>query len=391
MSRSASMAWSDQWLSASMVQSGWVNGCRYSPLLAYLLLPNVFLHKAFGKIVFCAADIAAAALILHIVSRKVQRMPTAQTAADIALRSTLTTGASAVGSEPSNEALPALQTSANYRSVPSAAAALWLFNPYTVSISTRGNGDSIVSLMQLAMLALLQSPNKSAPGTKKLVTLCLSRTAVAGALYGLLVHWRLFPVLYGPCLAAFLWERSQSARGGRADSIVQYIWLCLVFGGPAVAMFVGLGALFYAMYGHEFLDETFLYHASRHDPRHNFSPTFLYTYLYRFSGEPDSSPRLPSWLDPSSTALPCIFLVTLAISLRFRRRLDLSLLLTTMVFVMFNKVSTAQYFVWFFGLLPLLLAELMQGWGSWHWVAAGTWLTTQLAWLACAYKLEFEV
>ena len=33
---------------------------RYSPLLAYLVLPNLLLHKAWGKLVFCAADIVAA-------------------------------------------------------------------------------------------------------------------------------------------------------------------------------------------------------------------------------------------------------------------------------------------------------------------------------------------
>jgi phosphatidylinositol glycan class M len=33
---------------------------RYTPLLAAALVPNVTLHKAFGKLLFCAADLLAA-------------------------------------------------------------------------------------------------------------------------------------------------------------------------------------------------------------------------------------------------------------------------------------------------------------------------------------------
>ena len=33
---------------------------RYTPLLAWALLPNVWLHPAAGKLLFCAADVLAA-------------------------------------------------------------------------------------------------------------------------------------------------------------------------------------------------------------------------------------------------------------------------------------------------------------------------------------------
>lgn len=33
---------------------------RYSPLLAWTLVPNVLLHPAWGKTLFCAADLLAA-------------------------------------------------------------------------------------------------------------------------------------------------------------------------------------------------------------------------------------------------------------------------------------------------------------------------------------------
>ena len=32
---------------------------RYTPLLAWLMLPNVWVHPAVGKLLFCAADLVA--------------------------------------------------------------------------------------------------------------------------------------------------------------------------------------------------------------------------------------------------------------------------------------------------------------------------------------------
>lgn len=38
-----------------------------------------------------------------------------------------------------------------------AGVALWLFSPFTVTISTRGNGEALVACMLLAMLLALNS------------------------------------------------------------------------------------------------------------------------------------------------------------------------------------------------------------------------------------------
>ncbi|KAK9824503.1 hypothetical protein WJX72_010922 [[Myrmecia] bisecta] len=87
---------------------------RYTPLLAWLLLGNIWLHPAWGKLLFCAADVYAARLIQQLL--ELQRMsPTAV----------------------------------------SVSVAAWLFNPLTVTISTRGNGEALVTVMLLAMLMLL--------------------------------------------------------------------------------------------------------------------------------------------------------------------------------------------------------------------------------------------
>lgn len=40
---------------------------RYTPLLAAVLTPNIFLHPSFGKIFFCVADILAAQYVIFFM------------------------------------------------------------------------------------------------------------------------------------------------------------------------------------------------------------------------------------------------------------------------------------------------------------------------------------
>lgn len=170
---------------------------------------------------------------------------------------------------------------------------------------------------------------------------------------------------------------------------------CFLFGAAALSVFYVLGALFYKLYGHVFLHEAFLYHASRHDPRHNFSPHFLFTYLFRFGPlGPDGTPSFPDvplGLNPGVWAPACMAAALLATSAAYWQDLDMSWLLCSIVFVAFNKVSTAQYFVWYMGILPVVLPDLLRAWGSFQWTAIGFWVTAQLLWLSQAYRLEFLV
>lgn len=174
-------------------------------------------------------------------------------------------------------------------------------------------------------------------------------------------------------------------------------WLqkCLVFGVPALAIFFGLGAVFYRLYGDHFLHETFLYHAGRQDPRHNFSPHFLFTYLYHFgpvdaAGQP-VRPEVPLWLNPGAGAPACMAAALLATAWAFMDDLDVSWLLSTIAFVALNKVSTAQYFVWFLGIFPVVLPAVYAGWGRLQWAAVASFVVSQLLWLSQAYRLEFLV
>ncbi|EER13426.1 hypothetical protein Pmar_PMAR026095, partial [Perkinsus marinus ATCC 50983] len=61
------------------------------------------------------------------------------------------------------------------------------------------------------------------------------------------------------------------------------------------------------------------------------------------------------------------------------------------LFVAFNKVCTAQYFVWYLALLPLALGQLKPTVSKTWLLALGVlWLSTEGLWLFFAYELEFE-
>ena len=110
--------------------------------------------------------------------------------------------------------------------------------------------------------------------------------------------------------------------------------------------FIGCTALFYLIYGWDFLHESLLYHLVRKDHRHNNS---VYFYLiYMLYDEPSSTlisllTFIPQW--GLVVATGCLFYYDLFFVMTIQ----------TWSFVLFNKVVTAQYFLWYGVLFPLLL------------------------------------
>ena len=100
--------------------------------------------------------------------------------------------------------------------------------------------------------------------------------------------------------------------------------------GTGVSL-TALTAFFYSRFGRDFLHETYLYHITRRDIRHNFSPYFYMLYLT--VDEEDVGISL-------LTFMPQVILM-IAIAAKFGNREDLPFCLfcQTVVFVSYNKVG----------------------------------------------------
>ena len=312
---------------------------RYSPLLAYLLIPNITIHYAWGKILFSCCDLLVAWLITCILTKQ---------------------GYSRAG------VLTAVIS--------------WLFNPWTFSISTRGSCDVLAALILLSTIYLLLIPTRS-----RLAML------TAAFLYGLVVHLRVYPIIYAPSLILFLTHQSIKRFGSKSVSsttrLVVTIINCLTFGLVSALTFCLLVLIFYKSYGWIFVQEAFLHHLTRKDHRHSFSPHFYPIYLSYGQREAIGSTFIP---DVSLGSSLIQLSLQAYLSLHLHHDLPLCLLVQTMSFVALNKVVTAQYFVWWFSLLPLCIPRLKWPLSRSTIKAISFWVATQLHWLFWGYQLEFR-
>jgi len=420
---------------------------RYTPLLAFALLPNVLVHPAWGKVLFALFDLLAGALILRVLRAQGHRERACV-----------------------------------------AACAAWLFNPFTIAVSTRGSCESLPATLVLVALERIAA----------------GRPAHAGLAHGAATHLRIVPVAYALPILVFLdaaYERDAAAAAAySADAAVERedprrgrktrplapsrtssrtsspprpredqkqkrkraplaVRARLAFAASSFATFAALGAVCFALYGAEFFEEAYAYHLSRRDVRHNFSPSFLPAYLNAAGTGGDSrgayDPRdeTPARSQPPAgvgdgvgdgvggdvgglalalarAALAALVAagpqvaVVAALGVVAARDLPAALFLQTLGFVAFNAVVTAQYFVWYFSLAPLALPNALRTRGDARrekksgkggktpflprededeepprsssepkWAAAracGAWQAAQAAWLAAAFSLEFR-
>ena len=289
---------------------------RYTPLLAFMLTPNVFLLRSFGKYLFTLSDILCSVYIKKILS--------------------LTTNLS--------------------KSSIDKVTATWVFNPIIFNVSTRGNADTLISLMVLMVLYYLVKGD----------------VITAAIFYGLSAHFKIYPLIYALPMYFYIdynpirWTLFTKKR--------------LQFALISAGIFIGLFLLFYVIYGYEFAYEGYFYHLVRKDNRHNFSVYFYYIYL-NFTGL--------SLTQSILTFVPQLLLL-IASGVKYYRSLPFCCFIQTFIFVMFNKVCTAQYFVWYLVFVPLFLSqnELYIAHKRKLLLLCVGWLGVELSWNYGAHLLE---
>lgn len=229
---------------------------RYSPLLAWLLLPNIWVHACWGKV--SPSTCHNFAVQGHICSLWLMGLPppTTSTTARSGCAPCHTGQPSCPPTTPQHHHLPKTHTPSlpspitptphptrkhppttppnspkrthththppqalfsacdilagylitqvvahqGFRpAAATAAAAVWLYNPWTLTISTRGSCDVLVAVMLLWMLVCLQRGHAFS-------------TALA---FGVAVHFRIFPAVLLPSTLLYLASRSQRRHLGR--------------------------------------------------------------------------------------------------------------------------------------------------------------------------------
>eukprot|EP00762_Andalucia_godoyi_P007024 ANDGO_07671.mRNA.1 GPI mannosyltransferase 1 len=309
---------------------------RYTPLLAQMLIPNITLHMAFGKVLFALFDLAIGYLLYAIVSM-VLTPPSSSNSAR----------AAASAADLSKQAL--------------VYAAVYVLNPFIINVSTRGNADALPSLFVLLCLYCF---------AKRKWTL----SAVA---FGVAVHVKIYPIVYALVLYLSIPTRIKDQKHGLR------FWMRymlerdrIMFALVAAGTFIALTAYYYTQFGWVFLYETYLYHLVRSDHRHNFSVYFYQLYLS------------PASVLSSLAFVPQLALI-LATSFKYRRDPIFACFLLTLVFVAFNKVCTVQYFVWYLALLPLVLPSMHMKLRT-AVSTVGSFVVAMGLWLFAAFLLEFK-
>ncbi|KAH1237356.1 GPI mannosyltransferase 1 [Glycine max] len=320
---------------------------RYSPLLAFLLIPNSFIHRSWGKFLFSASDLLVGYFIYYIL--KLRKVP---------------------------------ENLCNY------SVMTWLFNPFTFTIGTRGNCEPIVCAVVLWIIICLMKGN----------------VLQSAFWYGLVVHFRIYPIIYSipiilvldpnffpsnqkPVLRNWSAVQGERPKDGCGQHTLHNLFKNiftrnrLIFGLVSGLVFLFCTGLFFCLYEWEFLHEALLYHLTRTDPRHNFSIYFYHIYLH-YGQDTSVVEKLISFLPQ--------FFVQLVLIFCFAQDLTFCLFVQTVAFVAFNKVITAQYFVWFFCLLPLILpwSKMKLRWDGLSCILV--WIGAQTHWLMWGYLLEFK-
>ncbi|KAL2369909.1 GPI mannosyltransferase 1 [Blastomyces gilchristii] len=318
---------------------------RYTPLLAWLLVPTVWggsFWLAFGKALFALADIVAGWLIVRVLRQ--QRLMQMD-----------------------------MPRALKY-------ASIWLLNPMVATISTRGSSEGLLSVIVMALLwAVLEK-----------------RVALAGALLGIGVHFKIYPFIYA---LSIIWllendeSHTEEAVGILLPSMINRLASFLnpsriLLTLTSLAVFSALNLSMYVIYGLPFMQHTYLHHLTRVDHRHNFSPYNMLLYLSSSTAAQGTSSgnRLESLAFIPQLVLSAVLIpIVLA-----KKDIAGTMLAQTFAFVTFNKVCTSQYFLWYMIFLPLYLPYSSFMKRPLIGISAlAFWIGGQALWLYPGFLLEF--
>lgn len=170
---------------------------RYTPLLAFLLTLNHHLFYSFGKVLFACCDLGVGLLIHQILSLR------------------------GVG-----------------KSMITFSVSLWLLNPLTATVSSRGNAESILAILVLLTLYLV---------------IC-KRLYLAAMFFGLAIHMKIFPLIYSLPLFLFIDDgHVERADLGRLElDVTNALWRFLSpqrlrFASATIATFLVITAASYLL------------------------------------------------------------------------------------------------------------------------------------------------
>ena len=301
------------------------------------MIPNILIHPVMGKLLFCIVDMLVAWMVYELLNLNFQKFYSKGNHSNISLYLTNATV---------------------------------LFNPILINVSTRGNADQCIVLLVLISLYMFQQRN-------------LFQSSLW---FGLAVHFKIYPIIYLPTILVYIYFHMDYLS--LKEKFKKCFSYCF-FSGLTCLSLIGV---FYWLYGYEFLYESYLYHVVRSDNRHNFSVYFYYLYLDGALIEKSS--KIISLL----AFLPQ-FVALLALSWNTTRKTLYSTIFTqTFIFVMFNKVCTVQYFIWYISIFGFTLQsyfyeKMKNKTRAYSLVVLLIWITIwfigQGIWLSYAYRLEF--
>lgn len=312
---------------------------RYSPLIVYLMIPNILISNNFGKIIFSFFDLFLTVAVKKLVDYNVS------------------------GSGFKNERVSIF------------SSLFWLYNPLSIAISTRGNADSIPCFLIVLSLMFLQTD----------LVQSMFKYAISGFFLGLSIHLRLYPIFFSfpmyLSLAKYDIDRKTTLNQGLYKLLPNKNQIILAL--SCLSSLLILTYSMYLMYGYEFLFETYIYHLVRKDTRHNFSVLFYYLYITNNMMMFDIVKIVTQIFQ---------FLILFALSLTFgseAKTLPFALFCQAIVLVAYNSVMTSQYFIWFLSLLPLVVHNLKIK-ATTAFLLTLLWFGSQGLWLFFAFLLEFK-